>query len=287
MIDNAPTFLVEKPEAPSRDRVLSEKEIVAFWRAAYEVGCPGGLILMLLLVSAQRRNEVTNMRWSEVDFEARTWTIPKSRTKSRRQHIVHLSPLAMAILQSLPRLCQWTFTYDGARPYRGHSTLKKTMDRTIAENGCGTLPHWTFHDLRRTCSTHMGNLGVEPHIVARVLNHTDPSITAVYNRSDYVPGTVVALDRWGDHLSNLVADFIPAPASRVDGIAGGNTPQQEALASSGRTVVSNRPCPKGHRLRYASSRNGPGSLGRCAICSRAATLEWAATKRSKEREAAD
>jgi integrase len=58
----------------------------------------------LLLLTAQRRGEVAGMRWSEVSFEERMWTIPASRTKSNRAQLLPLSPLALSVIASIPRV---------------------------------------------------------------------------------------------------------------------------------------------------------------------------------------
>ena len=87
----------------ARDRALTDDEIRWFWLACDEIGCPFGPVFKLLLLTAQRRDEVGGMKWTELDFEKRTWTLPRNRAKSNRGHEVHLSESAIEVLRSLPR----------------------------------------------------------------------------------------------------------------------------------------------------------------------------------------
>ena len=77
-----------KPPTPeqSRDRVLSDDELRNVWRAADQLGGPFGALVKLLILTGQRRDEVARMTWSEVDFDARLWTLPKERSKNGRPH---------------------------------------------------------------------------------------------------------------------------------------------------------------------------------------------------------
>jgi integrase len=102
-VDVDPSAEIPKPlkNKRSRERVLSDDEIIAFWRGCGELGWPFGVIFKLLLLTGQRRSEVAGLRWSELDIEGRVWHLPGSRTKNSRPHDVHLSDLAVDIIQSL------------------------------------------------------------------------------------------------------------------------------------------------------------------------------------------
>jgi integrase len=79
---------------PARDRALTDQEIRSVWSGALQMGYPFGPLYQLLLLTGQRRDEV-GMAWSDIDLQKGTWTIPKSKTKNAREHIVHLSPQAV------------------------------------------------------------------------------------------------------------------------------------------------------------------------------------------------
>lgn len=89
------------PETP-RERVLTDDELGAVWRASLELA-EYGAIVRLLILTGQRRSEVANLSWAEIDFAAKVWTLPAHRAKNGRQHSVPLSDAAIAILESLPR----------------------------------------------------------------------------------------------------------------------------------------------------------------------------------------
>jgi integrase len=84
-----------------RDRVLSDAELVAIWHACEEDDY--GRIARLLILLGSRRQEIGGMGWTELELDARTWTLPPERSKNNRQHTVTLPPVALAIIKSVPR----------------------------------------------------------------------------------------------------------------------------------------------------------------------------------------
>jgi hypothetical protein len=85
------------------------------------------------------------------------------------------------------------------------------LDRALPE-----LAHWRTHDLRRTCRTGMGRLGVPQHVAELVIGHTLPGIIAVYDRYSYLAEKRDALNRWASHVLQVVGD---APANEAEVIA--------------------------------------------------------------------
>src|SRR5207253_2807792 len=92
-------------------RVLIDDEIVRLWTATETLDAQQrkdavawGALLRLLLLTAQREGEVAGIRWSEIDLDARTWTIPGARAKNGKEHVVHLSDLALEVLAGVPRI---------------------------------------------------------------------------------------------------------------------------------------------------------------------------------------
>jgi integrase len=78
--------------------------LIGVWKAAEGLGWPFGPAIKLMLLTGQRRGEISGMRWDEIDLDAKTWTLPAARTKNSREHVVPLSDAAIAILASLPRV---------------------------------------------------------------------------------------------------------------------------------------------------------------------------------------
>ena len=219
-LDLSPASQIKAPaKEVSRDRVLSQDEIGAIWLACEEIGWPFGPLFQLLLVTAQRRDEVAHMRWSNVDLDRMLWTIPREGAKSDRAHDVPLSPRAVAILHALPRTGDLTFSTNRRTPVSGFSRAKRRCDELSGVSG------WRLHDLRRTAASGMAGLEVPPYVVEKVLNHTQGQISgvaAVYNRYGY---------------SSEKADALLAWSKAMDGIVGSGATQLGLAADSPANVV--------------------------------------------------
>jgi FAD binding domain/Phage integrase family len=98
-------------EETARDRVLSLDELHLVWNATDRLGFPFGPITKLLILTGQRRSEVGDMEWNEIDVEKCIWTIPAVRSKNKCQHVVPLSPQATEIIHSLPRFAGSKFLW--------------------------------------------------------------------------------------------------------------------------------------------------------------------------------
>jgi integrase len=198
----------------ARDRTLSDDELRWFWAASTEIGWPFGPLAQLLLLTAQRRDEVAGAEWPEIDLGKKIWTIPRAKAKNDREHEVQLSAAAIEVLKSLPRIGDgFLFTTTGATPVSGFSRAKERMRAAmlVAKRGelgktAGEIPEWTLHDLRRTAATGMARLNFPPHVVDKILNHTSGAIrgvAAIYNRFAYMEERRAALEAWGRYVSNL------------------------------------------------------------------------------------
>jgi integrase len=202
-----PCIGVHKPKPPkSRNRVLSDAEIVKFWSACEEAAAPFGFALKLLLLTGCRLNEVGRMERSELSDDGSTWTIPGERTKNHRTYVVHLARLSQSILRDTPTVPtsgndSFVFSTNGRTPISGWSKTKKKLDAKM-----DTRP-WRLHDLRRTCATRMAEIGIMPHIVEACLNHVSgakASVAGVYNHAAYAPEKKSAFKRWASHIEGLI-----------------------------------------------------------------------------------
>ena len=100
ILDQSPAEGVPLPaKEVARDRVLNAQELAQVILAARKMGGPYGGIVEFLALTGQRREEVARMKWDELDLAQRIWTLPKSRTKNAKEHVVHLSEQSMAVLQ--------------------------------------------------------------------------------------------------------------------------------------------------------------------------------------------
>ena len=202
----SPCSGVKPPSAErSRDRVLSDTELRNVWQAGEKIRGPFGALVRLLALTGQRRDEVAGMRWSEIDMDARTWTLARERVKNNQPHEVPLSAAAVAILTALPRIGDFTLTTTGTVPASGFSKGKRQFDALLPHD----MPPWRLHDLRRTLASGMARLGVNLPIIEKVLNHRSGSfggIVGVYQRHDFAAEKRAALECWAVHVEQVVSD---------------------------------------------------------------------------------
>ena len=160
IIEKSPCSGVKPPSAhTSRDRVLSDHELQRIWRASDVLGYPFGPMIKLLMLTGQRRDEVAGLTWSELDLDGRMWVLPRQRAKNNVEHSIPISSPVMAILNGLPKIGippKFLFTTTSRTYVSGFSKAKLTYDKLLASDEAGQLPHWTFHDLRRTAATGLG-----------------------------------------------------------------------------------------------------------------------------------
>ena len=186
----------------SRDRVLADDEIIRLLRACRNDVYPFRQFVPILLSTAQRRGELAEMRWSEVDLETKQWVIPAERSKNGKPHVVPLNSYALAMLHDVPRFldCDYVFTTTRHSAVSGFSK----MLRRLSEGS--ETSNWRLHDLRRTAASGMARAGVAPYVVEKVLNHisgTISGVAAVYNRYGYDAEKRAALEEWGQVLEQF------------------------------------------------------------------------------------
>ncbi len=209
--DANPTIGTHKSvEEVARDRVLSAAELRLIWRNAGEGDF--GRILRLLMLTGARRDEIAGMSWDELSGS--TLTIPGTRTKNRRPLVLDLPPAALAVLAEVPRRAGRPLLFgSGAGGFSGFGKalagLAARIGADLREAGApkADLAPWRIHDIRRSVATHLGDLGVQPHVIEALLNHVSGSkggVAGVYNRSAYRDEVKAALSMWAENLANIV-----------------------------------------------------------------------------------
>lgn len=216
------------PGEREKNRTLSDSELRAFFArlAADEtrVGKATELCLLWVLVTACRPGEARGALWSEVDEATGTWTIPGTRTKNRRAHIVTLSDAARGLLAEardiaakephvFPGLLQGAPLSEQALSH----CVRRLRKRLALD---GVTEEFTPHDLRRTASTIVtGRLGFGRFMASQILGHiseTEAGVTAVYDRHDYAPERALAWHALGDYIAALRAGKAPKVRSLAD-----------------------------------------------------------------------
>jgi integrase len=198
LCDENPVFGTNKREENGpRERALTDAEAASVFLA-----CPDnsyGRIVRLLMLTGCRRDEIGSLQWSEIDLDAKTITLPATRTKNSQAHVVPLCDAALKILQEIPHRDRPHVFGKGKGGFSGWAKSKRLLDAKLK------LDHWTPHDLRRTVRTGLGMLGVAPHVAEAVLNHLPAKLIRTYDRNTYAAEKRDALERWASHLAVIVA----------------------------------------------------------------------------------
>ena len=207
MLKENPFEGIKLDTVPPRDRVLSDAELAAVWKATAGSGQYNAIVRMLI-VSGQRREEVAGMTWGELAPDLSMWTIPGVRAKNGEEHILPLSPQAQAILRGTHRYEGSELVFPGrAGTFNGFSKAKTQLD---AASG---VANWRLHDIRRSVATGLQKLGVRLEVTEAVLNHVSGSragIVGIYQRHDYAMEKRAALTTWGEHVAAIVEGRDPA-----------------------------------------------------------------------------
>lgn len=189
-----------------RDRVLTDDELRAYWKAADAMPYPLGPFFKMLLLTGQRKSEVSDAEWDEFDFRNSMWTVPAERFKMGQSHIVPLSPALLELLNSLPRGneggCVFSTT-NGVKPINGFSRAKKSLDTAMREHLTKFTP-FVLHDVRRTVRTRLSGLRVRTEVAELVIGHSKKGIVRVYDQHKYEDEMREALDAWAVALERIV-----------------------------------------------------------------------------------
>lgn len=236
LVETDPTLALSKKQAGGKetpvDRNLSLNEIKEL-----HVKLPGADLhekleaaIWLLLATGARVGELLKAEWSHVDFDKKVWTIPPENSKNSRQHLIHLSAFALKQLAVMTKYQTGPFLLNGREavkqspdkpkekpdkpmPMSDKAITKAIRDRIRTEPlsrrtpKTGTLMlsggEWSPHDLRRTMASRMGDLGVEPHVIERCLNHVQQGIVGVYQKQEYMTERKAAFEKWGKQIQSV------------------------------------------------------------------------------------
>jgi integrase len=194
----SPAARLNRKEENERERSLTRDEIAALWPTFTAIGYPFGHALKFLLVTGQRRGEVADLKWSDIDNDG--WKLPGASAKSGAGHRVPLSTLAMELLESCPRVGDRVFLSQGGM-LRGWRPARLRAESYLA----APIAPWTIHDLRRTCATMMRSIGVDRNVVSKILNHAEGGVTKINDRYAADPEKAAAAERWANHLRSIIA----------------------------------------------------------------------------------
>jgi integrase len=202
-----PATLIGAREA--RQRVLSDAELAALWKATEKIGYPYGPLYRVLLLTGARKNEVAQAKWSEIDLDKKLWVIPPERFKSNASHLIPLTKDVVAILKGLPRFANgggYVFTPTGSFAVANFSHAKGRIDALMGATD------WVTHDLRRTVRTRLASLRVSDIVAEMIIGHGRRGIQRVYDQHSYETEMREGLELWAARLRSIVE---PPPANVV------------------------------------------------------------------------
>ena len=197
-----------------KDRALSPSEIRLMHRLLETTATLPTirLALRLVLLTLVRKSELIEATWDEIDFENAVWSIPKSRMKTGKPHNVYLSQQALDIFIALHTCAAGSKFVLPSRYDADRCMSKATLNRVtqvIAEKAKESnlpLEPFTVHDLRRTGSTILNELGFNGDWIEKCLAHEDGrSSRGVYNKAEYAEQRRHMLQEWADMIDAWVA----------------------------------------------------------------------------------
>jgi len=202
--DRIPENLMDKIEQPfdgekASERSWSDDEIKALWAAKLDGFWPSYLKLLILM--GQRRNEITGMRWDEIDLKEGVWSLSAERHKGKRGHKFPLPALAVRILKGIPRVTDSPYVFPGR--LRGPMAASSKVQKRIQK--ASGVRDFTTKVARHTFRTGLDKLKVSPHVKLECLGHARQGVGDVhYSHYDYLDEQREAFEAWASHVEKLV-----------------------------------------------------------------------------------
>lgn len=204
-----------------KDRALAPKEIRVMLKQLEHVPTLPTirLGLRLILLTMVRKSELQDAVWNEVDFENAVWSIPKERMKRAKPHNVYLSRQSLDIMVAL-KTCAGNSRYVLPSRYDADAPMSRATFNRITtavavrakEQGLPLEP-FTVHDLRRTGSTLLNELGFNRDWIEKCLAHEEgKSSRGVYNKAEYEQQRRHMLQEWSDVVDAWVDGRTHQPA---------------------------------------------------------------------------
>jgi integrase len=196
-----------------RDRVLTDVEIAAVWRASGTLTTPYRQLYRLLILTGLRLAEVLEADWDEFDPKLTEWTIPAERMKGQQEHTVPITSHMRAVLKELQRGTRGSFVFSingGKSSIALRGRFKQMLDDAVlADMGLpdsalddpkSPIQRFTNHDLRRTLRTRGRKLGIASDVGEAILAHRPPGMGRHYDHDDRRDERRAAHELWGDFL---------------------------------------------------------------------------------------
>ena len=184
-----------------RDRVLTDSELSELWNW---LDTPATTLyyrnlIRLLLIFGARTQEVRLSEWKEWDLNSKVWTVPEGNSKSGERIF---RPIPDRVIPWLADMKQAS----GKSPYiLGDLKKPEAVSQTgrVVWKRLGHATPWTLHSMRHTLETKWSDMRIPPHIGRIITGHVMPGTMSIYNRSQFMPEKLEALNKWLDRLELL------------------------------------------------------------------------------------
>jgi integrase len=214
-----------KPKERARKRIMADDEIRDIWKALDQWEGPACYprFVKSLLVAMTRRNESSKMHTDE--FEGDLWTIPASRYKNKRDHVIPITPTMRALIDWQPtgRRNSWFVfsTTDGEKAFSGFSKAKKELNKLIAKvrkaEGRPAIKQWQLHDLRRTGRSLMSRAKVDADHAERCMGHVIGGVRETYDRYEYLEEKRAAFEALAGMLETIIKPPVQTETTALGG----------------------------------------------------------------------
>jgi integrase len=188
----------------ARSRILTDDELRSIWKATADYPVFGPM-LQFILLTATRRYEAGHMGWAEI--EDGVWTIPAARYKTKIDHVIPLSKLALSVLPE--RNGEFVFSGNGRQAIGNYGHHKQAIDAASGVSG------WVVHDLRRTARSLLSRAGIASDHAERCLGHVIGGVRGVYDRHLYLEEKRIAFEALASQIDRIIN-----PRDNVVGIGG-------------------------------------------------------------------
>jgi integrase len=219
VVPPSPFFRLPKPflDEEPRERVLSHAEIRKVFDAIKsEPRLTAAWWVLLFLTAARDKSEALRMEKREIDRDRKVWIVPKEKTKAKRTLVLPLSEWALEVVDAVAPLSRDSSYYfpspkgSSKRTAPAMERPMSTTNRAAARVQENSGVEFEIRDIRRTVAAGMTEIGIDPEIVDRVLNHAIPSesrVTKVYQPNlmwAKLQEKREALDKWAHHLDQVI-----------------------------------------------------------------------------------
>ena len=195
-----------------RERVLTPREIKLFFNTLENTQSDFALkkAVKFILLTLVRKSELINATWGEIDFKNKIWTIPAERMKAKRAHNVYLSEQTLDLIVAFQIYSEGSPYILPGRVNRGQPIANSSLNRVIAKcinvinKDEKRIDDFTVHDLRRTGSTLLHEMGFNSDWIEKSLAHEQQGVRAVYNKAEYAEQRKEMMQRWADQVDEWI-----------------------------------------------------------------------------------